>query len=54
MKVLLLAALYVLYVGAKRKTFLIETDENPLVAPNVQSSEENTFDYAHTGSKCVR
>ena len=54
MKVLLLVALYVFYVGAKRKIFLIETDENLTEASYVQSSEENTGDYADTRSQCTR
>ena len=54
MKVLFLVALNVFYVRAKRKTFLIETDKNPTVASYVQSSEENTGDYADTRSPCSR
>ena len=54
MKAPLLVTLGVLYVGAKRKTFLIETDDNPPVAPDVKSIEENMFDYANTRLICNR
>ena len=54
MKALLLVALCVLYVRAKRKTFLIETYDSPLVAPDIKSFEENMFDYPNTRSICGR
>ena len=49
MKVFLLVALYMIYVRAMRKTFLLETDETPSLASN-----ENMFDYANTKSGCAR